>query len=180
MYLGVSTRCKFANSWLCSSTSSERRQRTFINRPETPPLNLNSAKPSNLKMASYMVISYMSSCNVQNSPQGFLMNCSKASRLSEFHSKQTTAVCVNQFYLSLQVTMADGMIDQGIHIALMGSSFMSQITTSLNKLVPMLRIEQIKGASCPLTKGIMLDYEGWCLSSCRSSVAEHWQLKPRV
>ena len=122
----------------------------------------------------------MSSCNVQNSPQGFPKNCSKASPISEFHSKQTTTVCVNQFYLSLWVTMAAGMIDYGIHIALMGSSFMSQITTSLNKLVPMLRIEQIKGASCPLTKGIMLDYEGWCLSSCRSSVAEHWQLKPRV
>ena len=76
----------------------------------------------------------MASCNVQTSPK----NCSKASWISEFHSKQTMAGYVNQLYLSLWVTMATSMIDYGIHIPLMGSSFLSQITTSLNKLALML------------------------------------------
>ena len=48
--------CKFANSWLCSSTSSERQQCSLINGPETPPPNLKSTN-----ISSYMVFGYFES-----------------------------------------------------------------------------------------------------------------------
>ena len=39
----VASSCKFANSWLCSSTSNERQQRSLMNGPEVPLPDLNSA-----------------------------------------------------------------------------------------------------------------------------------------